>query len=199
MHTLLFVRDQITAIHSGNAATACALLRRTTLSACVAKQTIDKSAVIRCCKYAGRRCYILKVLFITGGSSVARQPIVINVVRRSYASTATAQEKTSEVETHTFQAETRELLKIVAGALYSRPEASHLRIPRVHSPRHNTQVFVRELISNASDALEKLRYEKQRRGEDATDLCITISCDPETRTFTIQDNGIGMTKQEVGF
>lgn len=81
-----------------------------------------------------------------------------------------------------FQAETRVLLDIVAKSLYS-----------------NKEVFVRELISNASDALEKLRYVHLSDGSetDIGSLEIHITSDKQNRILTIQDNGIGMTKDEL--
>ncbi|KAK3592383.1 hypothetical protein CHS0354_026079 [Potamilus streckersoni] len=82
-----------------------------------------------------------------------------------------------------FQAETRKLLDIVARSLYSEKE-----------------VFIRELISNASDALEKLRY-LQMSQEDIVDehvpLEIHIATDDSKKTFTIQDTGVGMLKEEM--
>ncbi|KAL4230152.1 TNF receptor-associated protein 1 [Mactra antiquata] len=82
-----------------------------------------------------------------------------------------------------FQAETRKLLDIVARSLYSEKE-----------------VFIRELISNSSDALEKLRY-KQLGEESMEDvdlpLEIHIAGDESNKTFTIQDTGLGMTKDEM--
>nr|XP_022908396.1 heat shock protein 75 kDa, mitochondrial [Onthophagus taurus] len=87
--------------------------------------------------------------------------------------------------THEFQAETRMLLDIVAQSLYSEKE-----------------VFVRELISNASDALEKFRYLSLSgtvEGLQDTDrkLEIHISTNKQERILTIQDTGIGMTKEEM--
>ncbi|KAL5012054.1 hypothetical protein ScPMuIL_010605 [Solemya velum] len=86
-------------------------------------------------------------------------------------------------DTHEFQAETQKLLDIVARSLYSEKE-----------------VFIRELISNSSDALEKLRY-LQMTANDITDaqtpLEIHIAVDDSKKTFTIQDTGIGMSKEEM--
>merc|ERR1712012_139876 len=83
-----------------------------------------------------------------------------------------------------FQAETRKLLDIVAQSLYSEKE-----------------VFIRELISNASDALEKFRYLQMTSGDDVAEgdrpLEIHIATDEEKKTFTIQDTGLGMTKEEL--
>ncbi|XP_064214127.1 heat shock protein 75 kDa, mitochondrial-like isoform X1 [Tribolium castaneum] len=85
---------------------------------------------------------------------------------------------------HEFQAETRMLLDIVARLLYS-----------------DKEVFVRELISNASDALEKFRYLTVLDREGLRDpnrvLEIHISTDKQARTLTIQDTGIGMSKEEL--
>lgn len=90
---------------------------------------------------------------------------------------------TGAAKEHQFQAETQQLLQIVAHSLYS-----------------NKDVFVRELISNASDALEKLRY-IERKGERIADseqgLEIRLSVDANKKTFTIQDTGIGMTANEM--
>lgn len=88
---------------------------------------------------------------------------------------------------HDFQAETKMLLDIVARSLYS-----------------DKEVFVRELISNASDALEKFRYtlladsEATQKFKNADrKLEIHISTNKQNRTLTIQDTGIGMTKDEM--
>ena len=86
-------------------------------------------------------------------------------------------------EKYEFQAETRKLLDIVACSLYS-----------------DKQVFIRELISNASDALEKLRH-KQVVGDPVNDdflpLEINIYADAKSNTLIIQDYGIGMSKNEL--
>lgn len=86
-------------------------------------------------------------------------------------------------ESHSFQAETRQLLDIVAHALYT--------------DRH---IFVRELISNSSDALEKLRH-MQSTGEvvegSGTELQIRITTDEAAGTLTIEDTGVGMSHQEL--
>lgn len=82
-----------------------------------------------------------------------------------------------------FQAEAKQLLKLMIHSLYS-----------------NKEIFLRELISNASDAADKLRFEGLTDAalyESDSDLKIYISYDPEQRTITILDNGIGMARQEV--
>ncbi|GAB1601801.1 heat shock protein 75 kDa, mitochondrial-like [Argonauta hians] len=94
----------------------------------------------------------------------------------------TEKEKGSSAQ-HEFQAETRKLLDIVAKSLYSQKE-----------------VFIRELISNASDALEKLRYNQVSTTEiqdKELPLEIHLAVNEEDKTFTIQDTGIGMTKEEM--
>ena len=82
-----------------------------------------------------------------------------------------------------FQAETRELLQLVINSLYKHRE-----------------IFLRELISNASDALDKLRYGALTDSglyEGDEDLWIRLDADVEARTLTISDSGIGMTRDEV--
>lgn len=85
-------------------------------------------------------------------------------------------------EVKSFQTETKQLLDIVATALYT-----------------DKEVFIRELVSNASDACEKLRdYGLTTEYEDPEKpLEINISVDEKLKTFTIQDTGIGMTKEEL--
>lgn len=89
----------------------------------------------------------------------------------------------AQKETLGFQAEVSQLLHLLAHSLYS-----------------NEEVFLRELIANASDAADKLRFEsltdKQLLEED-TDLKIWVYCDKAKRTITLRDNGIGMSRQEV--
>ncbi|HHM06273.1 MAG TPA: molecular chaperone HtpG [Gammaproteobacteria bacterium] len=86
-------------------------------------------------------------------------------------------------ETLDFQTEVRELLKLMIHSLYS-----------------NKEIFLRELISNAADACDKLRFEAltdEALLEGEGDLKIRVSFDKERRTITITDNGIGMSRQEV--
>ncbi|MGW7663568.1 molecular chaperone HtpG [Streptomyces sp. NPDC054756] len=87
-------------------------------------------------------------------------------------------------ETFEFQVEARQLLQLMIHSVYS-----------------NKDVFLRELVSNASDALDKLRLEKLRDDTldaDVSDLHIDIDVDKEARTLTVRDNGIGMSYDEVG-
>ncbi|HET9877072.1 MAG TPA: molecular chaperone HtpG [Mycobacterium sp.] len=87
------------------------------------------------------------------------------------------------VEQLEFQAEARQLLDLMVHSVYS-----------------NKDAFLRELISNASDALDKLRLEAFRNKDldvDTSDLHIEIEVDKDGRTLTVRDNGIGMTRAEV--
>jgi molecular chaperone HtpG len=86
-------------------------------------------------------------------------------------------------ESRSFQAEVSRLLHIVTNALYSEKE-----------------IFLRELISNASDACDRLRYlsiTEPNLMEEDSELAITITVDPDARTLTISDNGIGMDRDEL--
>jgi len=89
----------------------------------------------------------------------------------------------SRVETLEFQAEARQLLQLMVHSIYS-----------------NKDIFLRELISNASDALDKLRIASlvdDSLRVDTADLRIEIEADREQRTLTVRDNGIGMSRDEV--
>jgi molecular chaperone HtpG len=89
----------------------------------------------------------------------------------------------SQKQTLSFQAEVAQLLHLVTHSLYS-----------------NKEIFLRELISNASDACDKLRFEGLNNPalyEDAPDLQVRVSFDKAARTLTITDNGIGMSEQEA--
>ena len=86
-------------------------------------------------------------------------------------------------QTLSFQAEVAQLLHLVTHSLYS-----------------NKEIFLRELISNASDACDKLRFEALNAPavfEDSPNLEIRVSMDKKARTLTISDNGIGMSEQEA--
>jgi molecular chaperone HtpG len=86
-------------------------------------------------------------------------------------------------ETRGFQAEVRQLLNLMIHSLYS-----------------NKEIFLRELISNASDACDKLRFEALTNAqlfESDSDLRIRVSYDPKARAITVSDNGIGMSRDEV--
>ena len=86
-------------------------------------------------------------------------------------------------KTHVFQAEVAQLLHLVTHSLYSNPE-----------------IFVRELVSNASDACDKLRFEALNDDalyENQANLEVRLSFDTDAKTLTIADNGIGMTAQEA--
>ncbi|MDT8452536.1 MAG: molecular chaperone HtpG [Gammaproteobacteria bacterium] len=91
--------------------------------------------------------------------------------------------ETTATETMEFQTEARQILHLMTHSLYS-----------------NKEIFLRELISNASDACDKLRFEAlsddSLYGDDA-ELKITVDFDEEANTVTVRDNGIGMNRQEM--
>ena len=91
--------------------------------------------------------------------------------------------ETTHKETLGFQAEVKQLLQLMIHSLYS-----------------NKEIFLRELISNASDAADKLRFEALADNalyENDPDLKIKVTFDKEARTITISDNGIGMSRDEA--
>src|SRR6476619_2907959 len=86
-------------------------------------------------------------------------------------------------QTLSFQAEVKQILHLVTHSLYS-----------------NKEIFLRELVSNASDACDKLRFEALNDTalyEDAPNLEIRVSFDKDAKTLTITDNGIGLSQQEA--
>jgi len=89
----------------------------------------------------------------------------------------------TQKETHQFKTEVQQLLNLIINSLYS-----------------NKEIFLRELISNASDAFDKLRFRSQTEpdllGDDA-EFKIELTPDKDARTLEISDNGIGMTREEV--
>ncbi len=94
-----------------------------------------------------------------------------------------AAQKTAGGKKMEFQAEVQQLLHLMINSIYS-----------------DKDIFIRELISNASDALDKLRLEaltNKELAQEKQDPAIRIKLDKNTKTFTITDNGIGMTQQEV--
>ena len=91
--------------------------------------------------------------------------------------------KTEQPQRREFQTEARQLLQLMIHSLYSHKE-----------------VFIRELVSNASDALDKLRFESLSNAalqNDGAELKISVTIDKTAKTITIADNGIGMTSDEV--
>uniref|UniRef100_A0A665V831 Histidine kinase/HSP90-like ATPase domain-containing protein n=1 Tax=Echeneis naucrates TaxID=173247 RepID=A0A665V831_ECHNA len=120
----------------------------------------------------------------------------LNLCQQTYYSTQEAEKEPEEEPLHTiisdtesvqgslskheFQAETKKLLDIVARSLYSEKE-----------------VFIRELISNGSDALEKLRHKLITAGGETAPMEIHLQTDTAKGTFTIQDTGVGMNQEEL--
>ena len=94
-----------------------------------------------------------------------------------------SQNQGAEARTMGFQTEVKQLLQLMIHSLYS-----------------NKEIFLRELVSNASDACDKLRFEAIANPQllaDDSELRIRVSFDPELKTITISDNGIGMSEEEV--
>ncbi len=93
------------------------------------------------------------------------------------------QEAATGAETLVFQAEVKQLLHLMIHSLYS-----------------NKEIFLRELISNASDACDKLRFEalsNEALYEGDSELVIEVSFDKEQRTLSVRDNGVGMSEQDI--
>lgn len=91
--------------------------------------------------------------------------------------------ETRQAETHGFQTEVKQLLHLMIHSLYS-----------------NKEIFLRELVSNASDAADKLRFKALSDSSllaDDAELAVRVSVDKDANTITISDNGIGMTRDEV--
>jgi molecular chaperone HtpG len=89
----------------------------------------------------------------------------------------------NKVETHGFQTEVKQLLQLMIHSLYS-----------------NKEIFLRELVSNAADAADKLRFKALSDNslyENDGDLRVRVSCDKENKTVTISDNGVGMNHDDV--
>jgi molecular chaperone HtpG len=89
----------------------------------------------------------------------------------------------NKVETHGFQTEVKQLLQLMIHSLYS-----------------NKEIFLRELVSNAADAADKLRFKALSDNalyENDGDLRVRVSCDKDNKTVTISDNGVGMNHDDV--
>ena len=84
---------------------------------------------------------------------------------------------------HSFQTEVKQLLQLMIHSLYS-----------------NKEIFLRELISNAADAIDKLRFESLKTPnllKDNEPLKIIVTADQDQHTLTVEDNGIGMSEKEI--
>ena len=79
-----------------------------------------------------------------------------------------------------FKTESKRILDLMINSIYT-----------------NKEIFLRELISNASDAIDKLKFISLTDGNAARDFAINLSFDKDARTLTVEDNGIGMDKAEL--
>ena len=91
-----------------------------------------------------------------------------------------ALEMSSTTEEFKFESNVARVMDIIINSLYS-----------------NKDVFLRELVSNAADACDKRRFKAISTGEDVSDIGIRVYADREANTLTIEDKGIGMTKEEI--
>lgn len=116
--------------------------------------------------------------FLSFSQYINQHPLFINNSNRERNMTVEAKK-----ETLSFQTEVKQLLNLMIHSLYS-----------------NKEIFLRELVSNASDACDKLRFEALSDSalyEGQEDLGITVDFDKDAKTVTITDNGIGMNREEV--
>jgi molecular chaperone HtpG len=110
----------------------------------------------------------------------AAAPTMVGAHRFSFRGNS---RRTMSKQTHAFQAEVKQILHLVTHSLYS-----------------NKEIFLRELVSNASDACDKLRFEALDNNalyEEAPNLEVRVFFDAEAKTLTIRDNGIGMSADEA--
>src|SRR5205085_10624295 len=119
----------------------------------------------------------------TAGGLTSRRTFIYNRSRRPAPGRKIPMSDTSTKETLGFQAEVTQLLHLMIHSLYG-----------------NKEIFLRELVSNASDACDKLRFESVANPsliQDDPAFRIRVTVDPSARTITVTDNGIGLSRQEV--
>src|SRR6476659_4791043 len=115
--------------------------------------------------------------------AAAPPPLAAAAPRRLPFATHEPNKTPMHKQTLSFQAEVKQILHLVTHSLYS-----------------NKEIFVRELVSNASDACDKLRFEaldKPELYEDQSTLEVRVSFDKDAKTITIADNGIRLSQQEA--
>src|SRR5512145_3190088 len=120
-------------------------------------------------------------LFFAAGLKSNRRPLSLSAAGAGAGKPRL--QTTMQKQTLSFQAEVKQILHLVTHTLYS-----------------NKEIFVRELISNASDACDKLRFEARNQPalyEDQPNLEVRIAFDKDARTITISDNGIGLSAEEA--
>jgi len=118
--------------------------------------------------------------FLSGGSAVAHTKSTVGKKLRKAHVVTSATATSTEGETFQYQAEVSRLMDLIVNSLYSSKE-----------------IFLRELVSNASDALDKARFDSLTNGVAVDGLEIKIRADAEAKTLTIEDTGIGMTKSDI--
>jgi len=118
--------------------------------------------------------------FLFGGSAVAHSKSIVGKKLRKANVVTSATATSTEGETFQYQAEVSRLMDLIVNSLYSSKE-----------------IFLRELVSNASDALDKARFDSLTNGVAVDGLEIKIRADAEAKTLTIEDTGIGMTKSDI--
>lgn len=137
-------------------------------------------AYLRCLRI---RPYVSSVSSLSSFPDPASPPCLASptpAAARALRASQPTTEKAKEEKRASFEAETSRLLNIVVRSLYSERE-----------------VFLRELVSNASDALEKARFDSTQEGRDPGALGIALIPDPNNSTLTIEDSGSGMDRDEL--
>jgi len=125
--------------------------------------------------------FIIAFTLLAGSSAVDRAPLRRAAPRSLHRATETEVSANTDVESYEFQAEVGKVMDIIVNSLYS-----------------NKDVFLRELVSNAADACDKKRFISLTESDAPPEnMKLRIKSDKEARTLTIEDNGVGMTKNEL--
>ncbi|KAI8472066.1 MAG: heat shock protein 90C [Monoraphidium minutum] len=162
---------------------AARMLRSGLRSSAAAGRTASNAGQIAPLAGAVRRPVAPQLRSLSAFVMPEQRPFAARPVARNIASAAAAAEPAAKEETFQYQAEVDRLMDMIVNSLYS-----------------NREVFLRELVSNASDALDKLRFvsltdQAVLKGRD--ELEILVSGDAEAGTITIEDSGIGMSHEQL--